>query len=62
MKYKMRTVVKVRNAGIDNNSRQRHWLKLECGHFVTPLWNYKTFYVKDKTRARCYECTLKDEQ
>jgi hypothetical protein len=52
MKWKMRTVAIVRNG----NYTHSHWLKLKCGHVVTPRWNGKTFYIPGKTKSRCYEC------
>ena len=54
-KWVMRTVVRCRNGGLIDG-RICHWLKLECGHIVTPYWNNRTFYVEGKTKSRCYEC------
>lgn len=57
-RWKMRTVEICRDGGVANG-RAMHWLKLSCGHIVTPYWNYKTFYLEGVTKSRCYECVKK---
>lgn len=58
MKWKMKTVIEVRDGGSDHDGVM-HWLKLECGHIVTPYWDYETHYTPGKTKARCYKCAEK---
>ena len=55
--YVLRTVVTVRR-GDYYDGTDHDWVKLSCGHIVTPANNGRTLRVEGKTKARCYECGL----